>query len=193
MRKKITQERIIDATLEIVEEKGIAGVTIKNTAIQLGIKPPSLYNNVENLEDLLDIAANRSMRNLYEKLLTASIGLEKKEALWAIAQEYRNFAKNNPGQYELAQKVNVWNSEETKQISEQIVAIFLKILQKYTLSEEEAIHFIRVLRSYLHGFTLLEINEGFGLPQELEKSFTIGLELVLTNLESRSNQDGQWE
>ncbi|CEI83962.1 TetR family transcriptional regulator [Oceanobacillus oncorhynchi subsp. incaldanensis] len=193
MRKKITQERIIDATLEIVEEKGIAGVTIKNTAIQLGIKPPSLYNHVENLEDLLDIAANRSMRNLYEKLLTASIGLEKKEALWAIAQEYRNFAKNNPGQYELAQKVNVWNSEETKQISEQIVAIFLKILQKYTLSEEEAIHFIRVLRSYLHGFTLLEINEGFGLPQELEKSFTIGLELVLTNLESRSNQDGQWE
>ncbi|WP_368900675.1 TetR/AcrR family transcriptional regulator [Oceanobacillus oncorhynchi] len=193
MRKKITQERIIDATLEIVEEKGIAGVTIKNTAIQLGIKPPSLYNHVENLEDLLDIAANRSMRNLYEKLLTASIGLEKKEALRAIAQEYRNFAKNNPGQYELAQKVNVWNSEETKQISEQIVAIFLKILQKYTLSEEEAIHFIRVLRSYLHGFTLLEINEGFGLPQELEKSFTIGLELVLTNLESRSNQDGQWE
>ncbi|MDM8100525.1 MULTISPECIES: TetR/AcrR family transcriptional regulator [Oceanobacillus] len=193
MRKKITQERIIDATLEIVEEKGIAGVTIKNTAIQLGIKPPSLYNHVENLEDLLDIAANKSMRNLYEKLLTASIGLEKKEALWAIAQEYRNFAKNNPGQYELAQKVNVWNSEETKQISEQIVAIFLKILQKYTLSEEEAIHFIRVLRSYLHGFTLLEINEGFGLPQELEKSFTIGLELVLTNLESRSNQDGQWE
>lgn len=170
MRKKITQERIIDATLEIVEEKGIAGVTIKNTAIQLGIKPPSLYNHVENLEDLLDIAANRSMRNLYEKLLTASIGLEKKEALWAIAQEYRNFAKNNPGQYELAQKVNVWNSEETKQISEQIVAIFLKILQKYTLSEEEAIHFIRVLRSYLHGFTLLEINEGFGLPQELEKA-----------------------
>lgn len=191
MRKKIDQEKIIDATLKIVKEKGTSGVTIKNTAMELGIKSPSLYNHVENLEDLLDLAAHKSMQNLYEKLLTASIGLEKKEALWAIAKEYRNFAKNNPGQYELAQKVNTWNSEETKQISEQIVAIFLKILQKYTLSEEEAIHFIRVLRSYLHGFTLLEVNGGFGLPQELEKSFTIGLEMILTNLESGSNQDGQ--
>ncbi|WP_152654815.1 TetR/AcrR family transcriptional regulator [Oceanobacillus sp. CFH 90083] len=190
MKKKINQETIIDATLAIVEEQGIAGVTIKNVAIQLGIKPPSLYNHVVNLEDLLDLAALRSMRNLYEGLIAAGIGLEKKNALWAIAEEYRNFAKNNPGQYALVQKVALWKSDETKQISEQILAIFLKILQKYKLTEDEAIHFIRTLRSYLHGFTLLEVNESYGLPQELDKSFTAGLEIIFTNLENHKNAEG---
>ena len=184
MRKKITKEIIIDIALEILDQEGMEGVTIKNVAVQLDIKSPSLYNHVANLEDLLDMAAHRSMRNLYDKLMVASIGLEKKEALWAIAQEYRNFAKKYPGQYELAQHVKLWKSDETKQISGQIVAIFSKILQKYTLTEDEAIHFIRTLRSYLHGFTLLEMNHAFGLPQELEKSFKIGLEMILSNLET---------
>ncbi len=62
--------------------------------MQLGIKPPSLYNHIANLEDLLDIAAQRSMRNLYDKLVVTSIGLEKKEALWAIAQEYKNLQRH---------------------------------------------------------------------------------------------------
>ncbi|WP_229720259.1 TetR-like C-terminal domain-containing protein [Oceanobacillus neutriphilus] len=90
------------------------------------------------------------MRNLYDKLLVTSIGLEKKEALWAIAQEYRNFAKQWPGQYQLVQKVKLWKSDETKELSEQIIGIFSKTLQKYALTEDEAIHFIRTLRSYLH-------------------------------------------
>lgn len=184
MRKKITKELITDAALELLDQKGIEGVTIKNIALRLEIKPPSLYNHVANLEDLLDMTAQRSMKNLYDKLLVASIGLEKKEALWAIAQEYRNFAKKWPGQYQLVQKVKLWKSDETKELSERIIEIFSKILRKYALSDDEAIHFIRTLRSYLHGFTMLEMDEAFGLPQELEKSFSIGLNIILTDLES---------
>lgn len=191
MRKKITKEIITDAALELLDQKGIEDVTIKNVAMRLEIKPPSLYNHVANLEDLLDMAAQRSMRNLYDKLLVTSIGLEKKEALWAIAQEYRTFAKKYPGQYELAQKVKLWKSDETKQISEQIIVIFSKILQKYAMSEDKAIHFIRTLRSYLHGFTLLEMDEAFGLPQELEKSFSIGLNIILAELEYDLNPNDQ--
>lgn len=184
MRKKITKELITDAALELLDQKGIEEVTIKNIAMQLGIKPPSLYNHIANLEDLLDIAAQRSMRNLYDKLVVTSIGLEKKEALWAIAQEYKNFAKTWPGQYQLVQKVKLWKNDETKELSEQIIEIFSKILQKYALSEDDTIHFIRTLRSYLHGFALLEMDDAFGLPQELEKSFSIGLNIILTDLDS---------
>ncbi|MFD1414073.1 TetR/AcrR family transcriptional regulator [Oceanobacillus jeddahense] len=191
MKKKITKEIITDAAMELLDEKGIEGVTIKNTAIKLAIKPPSLYNHIANLEDLLDMTARKSMKNLYEKLMLASIGLEKKEALWGIAYEYRSFAKNYPGQYQLTQKVKLWKSDETKQIPEQILGIFSKILQKYALSEDETIHFIRTLRSYLHGFILLEMEEAFGLPQELEKSFTLGVNVILTELDSSSNLNNQ--
>ncbi len=81
----------------------------------------------------------------------------------------QKFAKTWPGQYQLVQKVKLWKSDETKELSEQIIEIFSKILQKYALSEDDTIHFIRTLRSYLHGFALLEMDDAFGLPQELEK------------------------
>lgn len=184
MKKKITQEMMVDCATSLADKFGLQAITIKNIAIELGIKPPSLYNHVKNLDALLDLAAYASMKNLYDHLLMASVGLEKKEALWSIANTYREFVKKYPGQYELAQKVALWKQEETIQISQQIVDLIARILYKYRLTEENAIHFIRTLRSYLHGFTLLEVSNAFGLDEDIEASFKKGVTVILNDLDA---------
>jgi hypothetical protein len=44
-------------------------------------------------------------------------------------------------------------------------------LRGYGLAGDEAIHATRVARSALHGFVSLEVNGGFGLPQDVGRSF----------------------
>ncbi|GAB2557389.1 TetR/AcrR family transcriptional regulator [Gracilibacillus alcaliphilus] len=184
MKAKITRQAIIDVTKEILDTQGIEAVTIKAVSANLGIKPPSLYNHVKNLEDLLDWMAYESIRNLYQHLLLATVGLEKKEALMAIAKEYREFAKQFPGQYELTQRISFWKSSQTKEISYQTVHLLEKIVERFNLSKDERIYFIRTLRSYLHGFTLLEVQHSFGLEQDIETSFLFGIELLLNQLKA---------
>ncbi len=46
------------------------------------------------------------------------------------------------------------------------------VLESYGLRGDEATHAIRGLRSLLHGFVSLEAAGGFGLPLDLDESFT---------------------
>jgi hypothetical protein len=47
------------------------------------------------------------------------------------------------------------------------------VLRRYSLSEDDAIHAARVVRSALHGFVSLETNAGFGIDLDLNDSFRL--------------------
>ena len=54
-------------------------------------------------------------------------------------------------------------------------------------------HVIRGLRSALHGFVDLEITGGFGLPEDVEASFALLVEVFVRTLSDRSCDMTQWE
>ena len=54
---------------------------------------------------------------------------------------------------------------------EQAVQAVVAALRGYGLPADEAIDATRVARSALHGFVSLEIDGGFGLPQDVGRSF----------------------
>ena len=54
---------------------------------------------------------------------------------------------------------------------EQAVQAVFAALRGYGLDGDEAIHATRVVRSALHGFVSLEVDGGFGLPQDVGRSF----------------------
>jgi hypothetical protein len=66
------------------------------------------------------------------------------------------------------------------------------VLAPYRLSEEEAIHAIRGLRSIVHGFLSLEVAGGFGMPVDLDASFHWLINLYIAGL-SRSAVNGVME
>ena len=59
----------------------------------------------------------------------------------------------------------------------------LKVLAPYGLHDDDALHAVRGIRSLLHGFTMLEIVGGFGLPLELDESFRRLVEMFIEELE----------
>ncbi len=50
----ITRARVLDAALELVNERGASGLTMRALATQLDIEAPSLYKHIANKDEILD-------------------------------------------------------------------------------------------------------------------------------------------
>jgi AcrR family transcriptional regulator len=53
-RAPLTRERVLRAAVELADERGIEALTMRNLGQALGVEAMSLYNHVENKEDILD-------------------------------------------------------------------------------------------------------------------------------------------
>lgn len=54
MASKLTRDGIVAHALAVADEKGIAGVTMRAVARELGVEAMSLYHHVKNREAMLD-------------------------------------------------------------------------------------------------------------------------------------------
>jgi AcrR family transcriptional regulator len=173
LRAGIKPEIVIVAAADIADRSGWDQVTLGNIAGQLGIKTPSLYNHVEGLPDLRQKLALYAVRSLRDVLNDAAIGHSGKQALIEVGKAYVQFVRDHPGQYEaIINRVNDPKLPEFDQTAEQILALFIRLMQPLGLPAAEAVHVIRGLRSLVHGFASLESMGGFQLPEDLMESLT---------------------
>ncbi|MCK5137100.1 MAG: TetR/AcrR family transcriptional regulator [Bacteroidales bacterium] len=70
--KTSRQKEIIEVALELISEKGIQGLTIKNLAIKIGITEPAIYRHYDSKIDILIAVLDLFKQNteqLFEKEL----------------------------------------------------------------------------------------------------------------------------
>lgn len=53
-RARLTRERVLQGALAVADSGGLASLTIRSLAKQLGVKPMSVYYHVANKEEILD-------------------------------------------------------------------------------------------------------------------------------------------
>jgi AcrR family transcriptional regulator len=181
-RNAITKEQVLNTAISIADRNGLKNLALKDIALELGIKTPSLYNHIKGLEDVYNQMALYGLKMLKEAIINSVAGIAGRDALYAAARAYRGFASTYPSLYESTQWVKAWNEDETKREADDIVEILSKILLPFHLSHHESIHVIRTLRSYLHGFSSLEINSSFGLDIDISTSFETGLQLIIEGI-----------
>ena len=61
---RLTRERIIDASLELIDRDGIGALTMRRVADELAVQAPSLYNHVRSKDELLDAVAETVMQHV---------------------------------------------------------------------------------------------------------------------------------
>lgn len=92
------QEQILDTTLEIIAEKGLAGVNTSEIAQRIGIVPSALYRHFENKDALIDALLDRTHSILFEnvrKISMESSGASKN--LRSLFLLHIEFIRKNPG------------------------------------------------------------------------------------------------
>jgi AcrR family transcriptional regulator len=162
---------VVDVALVIVDEHGLEALTLAAVAQRAGVAPPSLYKHVRSLDALLQKVSAVATAELAEVLSHAAAGKAGLDAVRAVADAYRRFALDRPGRYPATQRVPEPTDPVHVAASESAVHTMFAVLHAYDITRDDAVDATRFIRSALHGFVSLEVNGGFGLPQDVDRSF----------------------
>jgi AcrR family transcriptional regulator len=172
-RTGLDTDAVVTAAAALADAEGLEAVTLARLASQLGVRPPSLYVHVDGLAGLRRRLAARGVRELAALLRFAAAGRSGKDALAAVANAYRRFAREHSGTYAATQNTANLDDADASAAAAELLATVLAVLRGYGLDDDRAVHATRVVRSALHGFATLEADDGFGLPLDLDASFDL--------------------
>ena len=174
----LNRDKVVEATIELVNDAGPDACGVNNVARALGIKPPSLYNHVGGNADLRKAVALEGWRRV--GAATAS----HREVL-TLGRAYRDWARENLGLYRLMSATSLDPEDpEVRPILVEGLAPYVETMAGLGLTDDDAIHMIRALRAAVHGFILLELDGQFRMSQDPDVSFERCLEMMLRGLQS---------
>ncbi len=188
-RAGLDSDAVLQAAVALADSEGLETLTIAKLASFLGIKAPSLYNHIQSLDGVKDHLTTQGLLSLLDRSRNAMAGVAGQDALEALGHSQRGFAKDHPGLWAATQlPVAGWN-EASQTAAEAYLALVLAVLRGYGATGDRAIHATRFLRASLRGFIDLELGGGFGLPQDVDASFSTLLKMLDAGLHSMVNGD----
>ena len=183
----LDKNTIMMAAAELANEHGSEYITLAMLAKKLNIKPPSLYNHFDGLPGIKREMAIFSLDKLYISLADeAEFKASGDETVLALSRAYLAFARTNPGLYEFALSAPDPADELVHAAGKRIVELVVSAIGPFALSEKEAIHAVRSLRSLMHGFASLEHKGGFGMPLDVDESYQFAVTAFITGLKKSS-------
>src|SRR4051812_19210870 len=99
LRAGVTPERLVQAGAELADEVGFDGVTVSALARRFDVKVPSLYSHIRNSRDLKTRITLLALAELADLSAAALAGRSGKDALTALGNVYRDYAREHPGRY----------------------------------------------------------------------------------------------
>ncbi|QGG51181.1 TetR/AcrR family transcriptional regulator [Lysinibacillus pakistanensis] len=190
-RMKLELSIILKKATDIIDKQGLDQLSIGLLAEKLDVRPPSLYNHLDGLHELRQKLAIQGVKKLNEYMLQAAVGRSGDDAIRAISKAYIQFVREHPGLYDASTRFPDSNDQELQQAQRSVVQLVLQVLDAYNLQEEMAIHMVRGLRSILHGFTSIEQMGGFGMPLDINKSFSILLNTFIEGIHAVTLNEGK--
>ena len=167
-RAGLDRDVVVRRAAALLDQDGADPLTLARLAGELGVATPSLYKHIDGLDDLLARVAAVATAELAAQLGTATRGRSGRDALAAMADAYRRFAREHPGTYPLTQhhlRTPEWGAAAAETLASVAAA-----LSGYGVTEDD-VDRIRFVRATLHGFVDLERRGGFGLPASVDVSF----------------------
>jgi AcrR family transcriptional regulator len=152
----------------------------------VGVRTPSLYNHIDGLPGLLRELALMNARALKDRLGHAAIGKSGPGAIMAVAQAYRDYIKECPGLYAVSLRASGNRDPvdaELQTAENRVVEIAAAVIASFGLAGDDALHAVRGLRSLVHGFAMLEVTGGFGLPLDCDESFRRLVDIYIRGLQ----------
>ncbi len=182
-RAGLNRARVVAAAADLVDQVGWENLSLAELAERCGVKQPSLYKHIAGLEALRTEVSALALRELGEQMIRAVIGKAGRDALFALAAAYRDFAVHHPGRYAATIAAPGGEHPDLTEAAATVLRVVEATLAGYGLSGDDAVDAARALRAALHGFVHLEANNGFGLPADIDRSYrrlVAGIDATMT-------------
>ncbi|MFF9095070.1 TetR/AcrR family transcriptional regulator [Streptomyces sp. NPDC014802] len=159
-RAGLTPDRLIRAGAELADEVGFEQVTVSALARRFDVKVASLYSHLKNSQELKTGIALLALGELADRAAEALAGRAGKDALTALANVYRDYAREHPGRY-AATRLPLDPGTAAASAGVRHAQMTRALLRGYDLTEPDQTHAVRLLGSVFHGYVSLELGGGF--------------------------------
>ena len=123
------------------------------------MRPASLYNHIEGIEDIYTQLGKYIIQTLIHLQEEASQDKEADDAVRAIAYVYRRFAKDHPELYKIFLGLPMQKHLIPQEEAIKFFKPIMDVLERYPLDVADIQHFQRIFRSIVNGFI---VQEGYG-------------------------------
>jgi AcrR family transcriptional regulator len=178
----LDRRAVIAAAVAIVDRQGTSALTMTRLADELGIRLPSLYAHVRGQLDLRRELWMWAVADLGDRLGESVMGRSGEDALFAFAAQLRDYARRQPGRYQLTLDPPVPLDEEAAAVRRRANGPFRAVIRSFDLDGQAAVHVGRALRAAIHGFVLLESGNALG-DEGADESFRELVELLCRGLQ----------
>jgi AcrR family transcriptional regulator len=165
----------------LADEQGWSALTLSAVARRVDRHVTSLYAHVASLDDLKHDVALLAMRELSDRVWEAALGRTRRDALEAIAAQYRRFALEHPGRAAAMVQQSRRPDDELRAAGERLAQPAFATLRSYGLDEAQVLHAYRVFSATLRGL----VSFGPDLP-DADTTFAEALDLLDGALSSRT-------
>jgi AcrR family transcriptional regulator len=182
-KPKTSHSEILRAALELINEKGVEGLSMLDVARRVGVRGSSLYKHINDRVALLRAVEMGLFTELGEELTKAATRGDEPAKQMAFA--YRAFAKSRPKAYALIFH-SVLPEKEAVAASQTAAKPVLEALTAQLGDADRALSAARALTAFCHGFVSMEMAGAFRLGGDIDKAFAEGIETVIAGIRARS-------
>lgn len=144
----VTRDDVVHTAIQLLEEVGLDGLTLRRLATELGISAPTLYWHVRDKRELLDLMAETMVRDAREKMGPIPEGLEWWEQIAeGMRRQYLAILSYRDG-------ARVMAGNRPTEASLPIIEHYLKIWVDAGFPPEEAMLTILSFGDYIAGAAL---------------------------------------
>lgn len=161
-RSVLTRDRIVAEAVAMVEEAGLAEVTMRGLARRLGVDAMSLYHHVDNRDALLDRITELVLGGMELPPATGVL----RDDVHAVARAFRRVALRYPNCAPLVLTRQLGSFAALGQVE-----VALSILRDAGFPPDVAVHAMRSVLAFVIGTLLREVSSGptFGDPANVER------------------------
>ena len=154
----LSLDRIVTATLELVDEQGVGAATMRAVSSRLGVRSMSLYRYVQDRDELFDVVVERIVNELADD---PEVQLRPVDGwrpyLAGMAHGVRRYARAHPHAFPLVATrppSAPWVNPPLRSL--RWVEAMLTGLVREGFSDEQVLFTYRTFNSFLLGYLLLE-------------------------------------
>ena len=160
-----TRERIRTVSYQLLEQKGLAGLSMRALADRLNIKAASLYKHVKGKDEIIADLQARGIQEFAAFLSDA--GTSKR----ATALAYRQWALSHPHLYEVTFRIPLLRDQLPEGLEDGVTAMIIAITGQ---SHEHA----RAVWAMVHGLVDLEMVGRFPEGANLDKTWDEAIAMI---------------
>lgn len=164
-------EAIVDAASVLLEQDGLALLTMNAVAHRVGVRAPSLYKRVESRDRLIQLIAESALSDLATRL---PVGVSVAE----LANGMRAFGHARPAAFQLVMAPGAGTPVAGPGYGATASMAILHAARQLA-GDDNALPAARTLTAWATGFISMELNGGFNLGGDVDEAWRFGIASIV--------------